>query len=90
MLAGLGVGLGLRSAVEWEVEQGVVREVKIDSAPVSVDIGLLYRPHQRESPILEAFQCYLSEQLRQYLSQRHSSPTKAARSRWALASTGQM
>jgi DNA-binding transcriptional LysR family regulator len=78
VLAGLGVGLGLRSAVGWEVEQGVVREVKIDSAPVSVDIGLLSGPHRRESPILEAFQRYFREQLRQYLSQGSSRPTEAA------------
>lgn len=70
VLQGLGIGLGLRSAVEWELEQGVIIEVPVDSAPLLVDLGLIYHPRQRESPMLEAFRGYLSDQLREHFSGR--------------------
>jgi len=70
VLQGLGIGLGLRSAVEWELEQGVITEVPVDAAPLLVDVGLIYHPRQRESPMLEAFRRYLSDQLREHFSGR--------------------
>jgi DNA-binding transcriptional LysR family regulator len=81
VLQGLGIGLALRSGVEWELEQGVICEVDLDSAPILVDVGLIYHPRQRESPMLEAFRRYLSEQLREHLRDRNgvdgsSNPTQ--------------
>jgi DNA-binding transcriptional LysR family regulator len=70
VLQGLGIGLGLRSAVEWELEQGVICEVHVDSAPILVDVGLIYHPRQRESPMLAEFRKYLSEQLREHFRGR--------------------
>lgn len=70
VLQGLGIGLGLRSALKWELEQGVVRELRVDSAPMYVDVGVMSRPHDRESPMTEAFRPYLIEQLRQHLTER--------------------
>jgi DNA-binding transcriptional LysR family regulator len=63
---GIGIGLALRSGVEWELEQGVVRQVHVDSVSLLVDMGVIYHARQRESAILEEFKQYLREQLHQH------------------------
>jgi DNA-binding transcriptional LysR family regulator len=63
---GLGIGLGLRSGVEWELEQGAISEVHVDATPLLVDMGLVYHGRQRESGTLQEFRQYLREQLREH------------------------
>ena len=63
---GLGIGLVLRSGVEWELERGVVHQVRVDSTRLLVDMGLVYHGRQRESGILQEFREYLREQLHEH------------------------
>lgn len=63
---GIGIGLALRSGVEWELEQGVVRQVHVDSTRLLVDMGVIYHARQSESAILQEFKQYLREQLHEH------------------------
>ncbi len=63
---GFGIALGLRSGVEWELEQGAVSEVHVDAPVLLVDMGLVYHDRQRESAMLQEFRQYLREQLHEH------------------------
>lgn len=66
---GLGLGVALRSGLEWELEHGVVAEVAVADARLQVEMGLIYHPTQRESPMVQGFREYLSTQLQDHLAQ---------------------
>jgi DNA-binding transcriptional LysR family regulator len=65
---GLGIALTMRTGVEWELEHGAISEVRLPPPPMTVELGLVRRPRQRLSPILEAFIAYLRDQLHEHLS----------------------
>jgi DNA-binding transcriptional LysR family regulator len=52
---GIAVGVTLRSAVAWEIEQGWLCEVEPPRGRTMVDLALVYRPHRQASPMLQAF-----------------------------------
>ena len=62
---GIGIGLVLRSGVEWELDQGVVHRVQVPIR-LLVDMGLIYHARQRESAMLQEFKQYLREQLHEH------------------------
>jgi len=64
---GLGIGVFLRSGVEWEIEQGQLKELPIQTCPPRVDLALVYHPRWRQSPMLKEFHHYLHEALSQEL-----------------------
>jgi len=64
---GLGIGVALRSGVEWELEHGLLHEVPMRTATPLVDIGLVYHPRRHQSPMIESFTSYLKDQLSEQL-----------------------
>jgi DNA-binding transcriptional LysR family regulator len=66
---GLGIGLQTRSNIERELEHGLLHEIPV-GPPLTVEMGLVYRPRQRLSPMLREFMEYLREQLREQLRPR--------------------
>jgi len=74
---GVGIGLALRSGVEWELEQGVVNQVQVDSVRLLLDMGLIYHARQRESVMLQEFKQYLREQLHQHFNRWDTSEKTA-------------
>ena len=63
---GVGIGIALRSGVEWELDQGVVRQLRVNGLQLLVDMGLIYHARQRESAMLQEFKQYLREQLHEH------------------------
>ena len=63
---GIGIGLALRSGVEMELEQGVVRQLHVDATRLLVDMGVIYHARQRESTLLQEFKQYLRDQLTEH------------------------
>lgn len=61
---GLGLGVALRSGVEWELEHGLLREVVVLRPRPLVEIGLVSRPSRQISPMVREFTSYLRDQLR--------------------------
>jgi DNA-binding transcriptional LysR family regulator len=76
---GLGIGLVLRSGVEWELDRGVVHEVHVDSTRLLVDMGLIYHGRQRESGMLQEFRDYLREQLHEHFDRWEAKELAAGR-----------
>ncbi len=71
---GLGLGVALRSSVEWEIEHGLLQELMLVGPRPHVEIGLVFAPRRRNgSTITQAFVDYLRDQLREQLA-----PTDAA------------
>jgi DNA-binding transcriptional LysR family regulator len=68
---GLGLGVALRSGVEWELEQGLLRELQLAGPRPEVPIGIVSDPRRHGSPISQAFVDYLRDQLREQLAPRH-------------------
>ena len=75
---GLGIGVALRSGVEWELEQGLLKEVASTGRPPLVELGLVLNGRRRLSPMVQAFIEYLRDQLR---SQLCSAQEKASEER---------
>jgi DNA-binding transcriptional LysR family regulator len=65
---GLGFALQLRTGVQWELEHGVLAEIHLPPPPFTVELGLVRRPRQRLSPIIEELITYLRKQLHEHLS----------------------
>jgi DNA-binding transcriptional LysR family regulator len=74
---GLGIGIALRSGVEWEIEQGLLKEVPLRAPPPRVDLALVYHPRWRQSPMVQAFTAYLRDQLSERL-RRHGEEAAGA------------
>jgi len=74
---GVGIGLALRSGVEWELEQGVVNQVHVGSLRLLLDMGLIYHARQRESDMLQEFKQYLREQLHEHFNRWDRSDPNA-------------
>ncbi len=70
---GLGLGVALRSSVEWELEHGLLQELQLAGPRPHVEIGLVFAPRRRNGSVIsQAFVDYLRDQLRAGLS-RHKS-----------------
>jgi len=72
---GLGIGVFLRSGVEWEIEHGLLHELPIRTPPPLVDLALVYHPRWRQSPMVQAFTAYLRDQLSERLRRPDTTPT---------------
>ena len=64
---GLGIGVALQSGVEWELEHGLLREVRINGQRPLVEVGLVCDPRRQVSPMVRAFTEYLRDELRAQL-----------------------
>lgn len=64
---GLGLGVALRSGVEWELKHGLLHELQIAGPRPRVEIGIVSDPRRHGSPITQLFVDYLREQLRALL-----------------------
>jgi DNA-binding transcriptional LysR family regulator len=71
---GLGFALQLRTGVQWELEHGVLAEIHLPPPPFTVELGLVRRPRQRLSPIIEELITYLRKQLHEHLSRSAREP----------------
>lgn len=71
---GLGVGVALRSNIQWELENALLREVALPAPRPLVDLGLVYHPRRLQSPMVHAFTEYLRDQLRQKLRTPEETP----------------
>jgi DNA-binding transcriptional LysR family regulator len=67
---GLGLGVALRSGVEWELEHGLLRELQLGGPRPEIEIGLVTDPRRHGSPITQEFFDYLRDQLREQLTPR--------------------
>lgn len=76
---GLGIGVALRSGVEWELEHGLLREVPLPPRRPLVELGLVYDPRRRLSPMLQEFTGYLRDQLREQLRWPKEQPREERR-----------
>jgi LysR family transcriptional regulator, low CO2-responsive transcriptional regulator len=68
---GLGIGVALRSGVDWEVAHGYLREIKLPGPPARVEIGLISRPRQSTSPMARVLMDYLREHVGAHLQRAH-------------------
>lgn len=67
---GLGLGVALRSGVDWELEHGLLKEVAMPLPRSLVEVGLVLRPSRQLSPMVREFTSYLRDQLRSELGRR--------------------
>jgi DNA-binding transcriptional LysR family regulator len=66
---GLGLGVALRSSVEWEIEHGLLEELMLVGPRPHVEIGLVSASRRRSgSTISQSFVNYLRDQLREQLA----------------------
>jgi DNA-binding transcriptional LysR family regulator len=68
---GLGIGVALRSGVDWEVAHGYLREIALPGPAARVEIGLISRPRQSTSPMVRALMDYLREHVGAHLQRGH-------------------
>jgi len=87
---GLGIGVAMRSGVDWEIAHGLLREIKLPGPTALVEIGMIYRPRQNVSPMVLAFMDYLREQVGAHLNRPFEppAPLERPRGRRAAASAG--
>ncbi len=71
---GLGLGVALRSSVEWELEHGLLQELQLVGPRPHVEIALVFASRRRNgSAISQIFVDYLRDQLREQLTRRDST-----------------
>jgi DNA-binding transcriptional LysR family regulator len=68
---GLGLGVALRSGVEWELEHDLLHEIQLTGPRPKVQIGIVTDSRRHSSPIAHAFTDYLRDQLREQLAPKH-------------------
>jgi DNA-binding transcriptional LysR family regulator len=76
---GMGVGVALRSNIQWELDNGLLREVALPVPRPLVELGLVHDPRRLQSPMLHAFTEYLRDQLRQKLRTPQDQPSEEHR-----------
>jgi DNA-binding transcriptional LysR family regulator len=70
---GLGLGVALRSSVEWELAQGLLHELQLAGPRPQVPIGIVSDPRRHGSSIAQEFVDYLHDQLREQLTPRQDT-----------------
>jgi DNA-binding transcriptional LysR family regulator len=65
---GLGLGVALRSGVEWELEHGLLHELQLAGPRPYVQIGIVSNPKRNGSMVSQALMDYLRDQLREQLT----------------------
>jgi DNA-binding transcriptional LysR family regulator len=65
---GLGLGVALRSGVEWELEHGLLHELQLAGPRPQVEICIVSNPKRNGSMVSQALMDYLRDQLREQLT----------------------
>lgn len=66
---GLGIGITMRSGVEFELQHGLLCEIAVPRPLPLVELSLVCRPRQHLSPMLQEFLEYLRAELHETLHQ---------------------
>ncbi|MEA2641689.1 MAG: hypothetical protein QOF51_3083 [Chloroflexota bacterium] len=83
VLQGEGIGMLLRSVIEWELEQGLVHELRVVDPRPTIEVAIVSRPRGQTSPMLQELMQFLRQELREHYLQHdrariaNSPPVKA-------------
>ncbi|MBM2809461.1 MAG: LysR family transcriptional regulator [Chloroflexi bacterium] len=65
---GLGIGIGFRLGAEWELQHGLLCELRIPSVELHLELGLVHGAPSSLSPMAQEFLSYLRQALTTSLS----------------------